>query len=108
MLYLSLAAVLGRATPLRRLGEPVASRVAMLGLVVLGTVLTPILGLIFDRRADSTDWNVFNPIIGMVNFGDRLHRQDGRELMLALWAFAGMAVIAACVVLKSRDGERHA
>lgn len=107
MLYLSLAAVVGRATPMRRLGEPVASRASMLGLVILGTVLTPILGVIFDKRADSVDWNVFNPVIGLVNFADRVHRQDGREWMLALWAFTGMAVIAACVVLKSRDGERH-
>lgn len=108
MLYLSLAAVLGRATPLARFGEPVATRAAMISVVAAATIFPPILAVVTGNRADDTGWNVFNPFLGMVNFGDRLHRSDGRELLLALWAFSGMAVVAAIAVLRARDKVRHA
>jgi hypothetical protein len=108
LFYLSLAAVLGRATPLARLGEPVATRAAMLGLVVAGTVISPLLALVASGRADRVPWNVFNPLLGIINFADRARGDEGRDLMLTLYAFTAMAVVAACVVLKSRDGVRQA
>lgn len=108
LLYLALAAVLGRATPLARFGEPVATRAAMVALLAAGTIFPPIAAVVTGNRADETGWNVFNPLLGMVNFGERLHKSDGRELLLALGAFTAMAVVAALAVLRARDKVRHA
>jgi hypothetical protein len=107
LFYLSLAAILGRSTPLARLGEPVATRVAMLGLVIVSTVFSPIAGLILGGSATSRTWTVLNPLFGMFNFADRIDEDLGREMLLVLWCSAAMACIAATVVLKARDGVRH-
>jgi hypothetical protein len=107
LLYLSLASILGRTTPLNRFGEPVATRAAMAGLVGVGSIFSPIVALVLGGRADDKEWNLFNPMLGMVNFADRIHEVEGREMLLVLWAFTAMAFIAATAVLKSRDGVRQ-
>lgn len=104
-LYLSLAAFVGRISPLKRLGEPIATRAAFVLMVSLGAVIPPVVSLVLGGRADDRAINALNPIIGMANFIDRSSSTlDGALVFLAattlLFVFLGL------VALGSRDGER--
>jgi len=106
-LYLSAAAFFGRVTGLRRLGEPLATRVAFVGLVVLGTVVPPVFSLVAAGRGNDRSINALNPLVGMANFIDRSGRElDGALLVLAVVTL--LFVFLATNVLWSRDGARTA
>ncbi len=107
-LYLSLAAATARLTPLRRLGEPMASRVSFLALVILGTLGPPLSALAMGERADNRGLNVLNPAIGLVNFVDRYYGTSAIAALGVLVAVAGVTVLLGWVGLRARDGERHA
>ncbi len=105
LLYLSLAVVLGRLTPLRSLGEGPASMVAFVVVVVLG-----VLGSLFVAsaagRLDHRIYNAFNPILGVVNFIERGSNSDMEWVFGVLCAVTFGAVLLAGLTLRARDGAR--
>ena len=106
-LYLSLAVVFGRLSPLQRFGEPVATRVAFLGAVAIGVGASLGLSIAVEGRADGKLVNALNPIVGMVNFVDRSNSQLDAALVL-LGGAALLAVFLATLVLVGRDKVRSA
>jgi hypothetical protein len=106
VMYLSFAVILGRGTPLARLGEPIASRVGFILALVLGTLGSVLLSLASEGRPNGKLVNALNPIVGMVNLIDR----SGRELDLAAMAAVTVALVStvvALVLLAARDGVRR-
>lgn len=106
VLYLSFGVLLGRLTPLRRLGEPVASRVGFAVSVVLGVGLSMMAGLLVDGRPTSKLMNALNPLVGLVNFLDR----SGSDMNVALIFASAMALMMAFIAtltLSARDEERR-
>jgi hypothetical protein len=106
VMYLSLGVLVGRLTPLRRFGEPVATRVGFVLAVVLGVGLSMMAGLLVDGRASSKLMNALNPIVGLVNFIDRSGSDLGSALLLAS-AVALLAGFLATLTLSARDLERR-
>jgi len=106
VMYLSLGVLFGRLTPLRRFGEPVATRVGFVLAVVLGVGLSMMAGLLVDGRASSKLMNALNPIVGLVNFIDRSGSDLGSALLLAS-AVALLAGFLATLTLSARDLERR-
>ncbi|MBS1152546.1 MAG: transporter, permease protein [Myxococcaceae bacterium] len=105
-LYLSLAVVIGRLTPMRRLGEPVATRLSFLVLVLAAAVLFPVAAVLAGERANDRGWNLLNPIFGMVNYADRLNLSQAKAGIAMLAGGWAVSAILAWVVLKRRDGAR--
>lgn len=105
-MYLSLGAILGRVTPLRRLGEPVASRVGFIVAVVVGTLLSVLVSFLADGRPDGKVANALNPLVGMVNFVDRSSRDLDVALMAAI-TVGLLCTVSALFVLSYRDKERR-
>ncbi len=106
-LYLSLGVLLGRLTPLRKLGEPAATRVGFLGSIVLGISISMALALVFEGKATGRVMNALNPLVGMINFLERSSSELDAGLVL-LGATALLAVFLAAVVLHGRDEVRSA
>jgi hypothetical protein len=106
-LYLSLAVLLGRLTVLRKLGEPIATRVAFLALVAAGTIFPPVIALMSLERVSAAKFNHLNPFIGMVNFLDRSDWFEARRGLVYLSFLCLIASIGAFAVLKRRDKERN-
>ncbi|MBL8915882.1 MAG: hypothetical protein JNM17_34605 [Archangium sp.] len=104
-MYLSLGAIFGRVTPLRRLGEPVASRVGFILAVVLGVLFSVLLSFLVDGRPDGKITNALNPLVGMVNFVDRSSRDLDVALMAAV-TVGLLCIVSALFVLAYRDRER--
>jgi hypothetical protein len=106
-LYLSLGVLLGRLTPLRRFGEPVATRVGFLIAVIVGVAGSVALSFVFENRGNGKVINALNPIVGLVNLLDRSGSELDAALVL-LSASALLAVFLAAVVLYGRDEVRSA
>ena len=105
-LYVSLGVVVGKLTPMRRLGEPLATRLSFFGMVSLAAIVFPVLAVLTGKRANDREWNLLNPIFGMVNFADRLSGRTARVgLMLLVTGWVLTSAIA-WIVLKKRDVER--
>ena len=105
-LYLSLAVVVGKWSPLRKLGEPVATRLSFITLVVIAGVLSPVMAVVFESRPTDRSWNMLNPIFGLGNYMDRLNSDEARHglvLLVSCWLIASGLAWA---VLKDRDKER--
>jgi hypothetical protein len=103
-MYLSLGALAGRWTPLRRLGEPLASRVGFVTVTALGSAVPPFLALLAHNDTDDRDLNTFNPLLGMTNF--LRHRPDSARLWL-VGAAALLLAFLAWMALAVRDAERR-
>ena len=105
-LYLSLAVAAGKWSPLRRLGEPVATRLSFFTLVVVAGVLFPVMAVIAKNRATDHLWNMLNPIFGMANYMEQLNANEARQgLVLLLSGWVGASTFA-WMALKSTDKER--
>ncbi len=103
--YLSLGVVLGRWTALARLGEPVATRVAFLGAIVVGTALSMALAQLVHGRAVGGLMNTFNPFIGLANLLDNGNDDSTAiVLLLLVGTLAGMSFAVAA--LRERDQVR--
>jgi ABC-type transport system involved in multi-copper enzyme maturation permease subunit len=107
MLYLSAAAFFGRVTALRKMGEPLATRIAFAVTVLLGTVVPPVIARVGAGRGDDELVNALNPVVGMVNFMDR-SSQVLDEALLFLAAVTVLFTFLAGTVLHARDGVRAA
>jgi hypothetical protein len=104
--YLSLAVVVGRLSSLRRLGEPLATRIAFFGAVLAAAVLSPVVAVISGKKAANVDYNHLNPIFGLVNFLDRADKDASQAgLMMLLIGFLLMAPTA-WLVLRRLDKVR--
>jgi hypothetical protein len=112
VMYLSLGVLAGRLSPLRRLGEPVATRVGFIAVTALGSAVPPFLALLMGRHPDDTGLNLLNPLVGMVNQLDG-SRHVSYGLMNkvgdlpVLGAAALLAAFLAWTVLSARDLERR-
>lgn len=105
-MYLSLGAIAGRVTPLKRLGEPISSRLGFIIAVVLGTLLSVLVSFVADGRPDGKIANALNPLVGMVNFIDRSSRDLDVALMGAI-SVSLLCTVSALFVLSYRDRERR-
>ncbi|MFT3710497.1 MAG: hypothetical protein QM817_22975 [Archangium sp.] len=105
-MYLSFGVILGRVTPLNRLGEQVGTRIGFVVAVVLGTLLSVLASFVVDGRPDGKLLNALNPIVGMVNFIDRSSRELDGALMAAI-TVGLVATVSALFVLAARDKERR-
>lgn len=106
-LYLSLGVLWGRWTPLRRLGEPVASRVGFLLALTLGNLVPALLSVV-DRRSGWTEVAVaLSPLAGMLKHLERYRGAEGTEALAALLACTAAAVALALLALWRRDGVRQ-
>lgn len=104
-LYLSLAVLIGRLSPLRKLGEPAATRIAFVLSVVVGVVGSMVMALAAEGRANGKTMNALNPLVGMVHFLDsNSSKLDAALVMLAATTLL-MAFLAA-VLLHGRDEVR--
>lgn len=107
VLYLSLGVIVGRLSPLRRLGEPVATRVGFIVSVMLGVIGSLVLSLVLEGRPDGKGMNALNPTVGLVHFLDSSSsRLDSALVMLG--ATSLLVLFLAAVVLHGRDEVRSA
>lgn len=107
-LYLSLGAFVGRATPLQKLREPLASRLGFLIVTMLGIVAPTLVVAFSDFGGEDAVLNVFNPLIGMVNFIDRIYSSKGGTLLALLMGTSLVCVALGVAAVQIKDGERHA
>lgn len=105
LLYLSLAVLVGRLSPLRKLGEPIATRVGFVISVALGVVGSVVLSMLTDGKPEGRLPNALSPFVGMINLLERSGHQMSLAL-LALLVVAAVTTLAALVVLKARDEVR--
>ena len=104
-LYLSLGVLVGRLTPLKRLGEPVATRIGFALSIVVGVAVSMAASLLVQGRADGKLMNALNPLVGLINFLDRSSSELDAALVLVS-ACALLAVFLAAVLLSGRDEVR--
>ncbi len=104
-LYMSLAVLVGRLSPLKRLGEPLATRLGYGACLVLGVVGSLVLSLVVEGKPDGRVFNALNPFVGLGNLVDR----SGSQMNVAL-AACGLATLVAvalaALTLRSRDEVR--
>ncbi len=105
MLYLSLGVVVGRSHLLvTRFGETVATRAGFVTATAVGITFPPLFSIMVGGRPNDVGPNLFNPIIGLVNFID--HGYDiGMPGVLVLVSAAGTFAMVALAMLKARDEE---
>lgn len=103
VLYLSLGVLLGRLTPLKKLGPRNGARVGFFIATTLGIAVPTVLALIVDRRPDKGPGWVFNPFFGMVRFIDRSHLEEEGLLLAGVASLVG---VVALLVLYAEDGVR--
>lgn len=105
LLYMSLGVLAGRLTPLKQLGEPRATRVGFVASVVLGTVISCVVALIVEGRADGRISNALNPLVGMANCLDR----SGDDMDIAIVVCGASTLLAtflAALTLRARNTVR--
>jgi hypothetical protein len=105
LLYLSLGVLLGRLTPLKRLGEPVATRVGYVAAIIIGVTGSLVASLLVDGKPDSRGMNALSPLVGMVNFLER-SSSDLTPAAVVLGAATLLAVFLAAVTLHGKDEVR--
>ena len=102
--YLSLGVLLGRLTPLRALGEPIATRVGFAISVFVGTAGPMFASVLMGRSATWRDLNVLNPVLGIASINNSSRGATTLWLSLACALLFGFM---AFTVLSARDGERR-
>ncbi|PZR04438.1 MAG: hypothetical protein DI536_34335 [Archangium gephyra] len=105
LLYMSLGVIVGRLSPLRRLGDPRATRVAYFLMLTLGVVLSVVFSLVVDGRVEGRVANSLNPLIGMVNFLERSSSEMNTALVVC-GSTTVLALFLAALTLRSRDEVR--
>jgi hypothetical protein len=103
-LFLSLGILIGRLTPLRRAGEPLATRVGFVGSVVLSTAAALPLSVLMARHEGYHPVQALSALTGLIYF---LERGDERatSVLVLLGAVTLLYVFLAAVVLRERDRE---
>jgi hypothetical protein len=98
LLYLCLPQIIGRLLPRGSTQPVVMVRSISVGLLVLGSGLPPLLGLLF-AKPNSVPLNLFNPVIGLVNIGKSATHLES----VVVWAVAVVATGIALRMLRNRD-----
>ncbi len=104
-MYLSLAVLIGRLTPLRKLGEPAATRIGFVLSVVVGVVGSMAAALVVEGRANGKTMNALNPLVGMINFVDSSSSKLDPALGM-LCAVTMLCTFLAAVLLHGKDEVR--
>jgi len=104
VMYLSLGVLLGRLTPLKALGEPIATRTGFVVAVVLGLAVPMFLSVLTGHQADYKALNVLSPLLGVpsINGGSR-----GERIVVLASACAVLFGFLAFTTLSARDVERR-
>jgi hypothetical protein len=100
-LYACAAVVLGRKTPLSRLGAKVGTRIGFAVSVVAATVLLPVAALACGESYTDPFFNALSPLIGPFSF-----LESGRDVgarLIVLWLAFVVAVPIAYATLLERD-----
>ena len=104
ILFTSLAAFLGRFTPLNALGVSVGTRVGFIGSLILGTGSLAFFMLLGRMNArDASALNVLSPFVGMVMLLDRRTGSEG--LILSLGVCTAVALMMGWAALNDSDKE---
>ncbi len=105
VMYLSLGVLLGRLTPLRGLGEPIATRAGFAIAVLLGLAVPMFLSVLTGHDATYKELNVLSPVLGIasLNGGAR-----GERIVMLATACAVLFGFLAFTTLSARDVERRA
>ncbi len=103
VLYLSLGVLAGRWTPLRHLGEPLATRIGFAGVTFLGSTVPPFLAVLAQKDTNDRAINFLNPLIGVVNNGR--YGPDMHNGLAILGTCALLAAFLAWATLSARDVE---
>ncbi len=84
LLYLSLAVMVARLTPLRRLRPGPAMWCAFVSVTGLGIALSSVVSLLADGTVDSETWSTFNPVMGLIAFLQygNSYRMTGQLILL--------------------------
>jgi hypothetical protein len=104
-MYLSLAVLIGRLTPLRKLGEPAATRIGFVLSVVFGVAASMAAALVVEGRVSGKTMNALNPLVGMVNFLDSSSSKLDPALGM-LCAVTMLCTFLAAVLLHGKDEVR--
>lgn len=104
VMYLSLGVLLGRLSPLKALGEPIATRAGFTIATTLGIALPMFMSVLLGHRANYKDLNVLNPILGLasINSGSR-----GEKVVMLAAVCALLFGFLAYTTLSTRDVERR-
>jgi hypothetical protein len=104
VLYLSLGVLLGRLSPLKAFGEPIATRAGFAIAVALGVAVPMFLSVLLGHKASDKNLNVLNPLLGIasINSGSR-----GERVLLLSGACALLFGFLAYLTLSARDVERR-
>jgi hypothetical protein len=100
-LYLSAPIVLARLGTADPSHTPRVTRVAALGLFVVGSGAPPLIAALAGREADGKAINFLNPVLGLIN----LRHESGIPVLqvLVLWCIALLLVVIAHEMLVRRD-----
>lgn len=107
VLFLSLGVLVGRLSPLRRYGEPLATRVGFLSSVALATAAAIGLSVVLGRSGDARMVQALSPFPGLIYFAERGGAAPSGALAL-LGATALLCTFLAALVLRERDGAKDA
>jgi hypothetical protein len=109
-LYLSLSTIIARARAFDPIGPIAASRLIFIALVFLGATMPPLIAAMGSADPRDSTINVFNPVLGLINFGDKHHYFDGHDVgpagagsLVVLCFFAVVSVVIADRVLAAKD-----
>ncbi|SEM28633.1 ABC-type transport system involved in multi-copper enzyme maturation, permease component [Stigmatella aurantiaca] len=111
LLFLSVALLLGRMPRSDRWASPVSVRLLFVALVGLGCVVPPLVALLLGLESNHGLLNLFNPVVGTVNFAayDYMAERPQMpvELLLVLSVVTVLAVFATDRVLARRERQAH-
>lgn len=108
LIYLALPIIVARLSGVWALNTSVGLRALTVALVVAGCGLPPLIGLVIGMKADDELLNLFNPLVGLVNWVDRPwdHRYKmGAELLFVLGSVAFALTLVADRMLSGRERE---
>lgn len=107
-LYLAVPIVFARLTGSWALNTAAGLRALAVSVFVAGAGLPPLMGLVLGMKPDDKVLNLFNPLVGAVNFGDRPWNggyQMGEALLGVLVSAALLFTLAADRMLAWRESE---
>lgn len=100
-LYLSLPIIASRLLRHPPSQTAILVRILFIGIFVFGAGLPPLVAAIIGIEPDHVLFNLFNPIVGMVNLGGT--KSDTNNHLVLLYAVTFGAVVLADGILKGRD-----
>jgi hypothetical protein len=103
-MYLSLGVLLGRLSPLKALGEPLATRLGFVIATALGVFVPMFLSVLTGHNANDRAMNVLNPIVAL---GRMDSGRNGATTLMLGGCCALLFGFLSFTVLSTRDVERR-